>query len=232
MIARGTVGLPDWGDRPVALVGAGPSLTGFDFERLRGPWRVVAINQKWLDLPWADAVVSVDLKWITDIAPDVVRAGLPVYLAGPDNDRYQGVPGAVELKRRRSTALSDNPGALEMGCTSGYAGLNFVYLKRPPLVVLFGYDYTSGKLDHDKPDQYPWHPDGHNARYWPRWATEFTSAVPQLITAGMRVINASPRSSITCFPRCTVDDGVFQLERFARAEGERLWPQPEASVTS
>jgi hypothetical protein len=223
------VGEPYWGDRPVAIVGAGPSLHQFEFSRLRGPWRVIAVNQKVWDLPWADACISIDIPWIRDQAARVVATmTMPVYVAGPEYHQCPHVPGMNYLKRSRTFGFSDAADTVEMGGTSGYAALNFAYLKRAKFVVLFGFDYSAARGDHDKPEQYPWHPVGHNARYWPRWATNFAEALPQIERAGMKVLNASPESTISAFGRCTIEQGLAALRNIGESHGLDPHPEPQA----
>jgi hypothetical protein len=222
------VGEPYWSDKPVAIVGAGPSLRGFYFQRLRGPWYVVAVNQKVWDLPWADACISIDIPWIKDQAQRVVATGVPLYVAGPEHHQCPHVPGCHYLKRSRTVAFAEEADTLEMGGTSGYAALNFVYHKRPKVMVLFGYDYSASAGDHDKPEQYPWHPEGHNARYWPRWARNFTEPLPQIERAGITILNASPDSTISAFRRCTIEQGLAALRNNGETHGSDPDPEHQA----
>lgn len=219
MIPYGNVGEP-WTDRPVALVGSGPSLRGFDYEQLRSPlWRVIAVNQAVWNVPWADACVSIDIEWIRDHAPKVI-AELPavaVFLGPPDRPHPITIPGATHLRRRRTHGFSDDPGAIEMGGTSGYAALNFAYLKRVHFAALFGFDYSTKRGDHADDSLYPWHPKGHNGRYWERWAMNFNEAFDQISRAGMSVFNASHESSIPTFPLGTVAEGVTALREVGEA---------------
>ena len=57
--------LPDgsWSGRRCFIVGGGPSLKGFDFERLRGE-RVIAINKAFYDVPFADIVFAMDSPFL------------------------------------------------------------------------------------------------------------------------------------------------------------------------
>ena len=52
-----------WAGQPCFLIGGGPSLTGFDFERLRGRGRVIAINRAFEFIPWADMLFFMDWKF-------------------------------------------------------------------------------------------------------------------------------------------------------------------------
>lgn len=212
------VGPPYWDDRPVAIVGAGPSLTGFDFARLHGPWHVLAIKQKYLDLPFADAVFGMDMLWITTQSAAVVASGVPAYFALPTDHppthprQPPIIKGAHYLKRQREgDLLSTVPDTVNHCGTSGFGGLNFSVLKRGRINVLFGFDYNT--KGHDRPEQYPWSPPGHNARYWPRWAQTYSRVVSQLKALDITVYNASPNSTVTAFPKVSIEEGLRILQR-------------------
>lgn len=212
------VGPPYWDERPVAIVGAGPSLTGFDFERLRGPWHILAIKQKYLDLPFADAVFGLDMLWLTTQSAAVVASGVPAYFAAAEDPppnhprRPPVVPGAHYLRRQRDgDLLSVTPDTINHCGTSGFGGLNLAVLKRAKTIVLFGYDYNA--KGHDRPEQYPWSPPGHNARYWPRWAQAYDRIVPQLTKLGVVVYNACPNSVVRAFPKVSIEEGLQILRQ-------------------
>lgn len=214
-LAFSEVAEPWWDDRPTAIVGSGRSLTGFDFSLLRDPrWRVVAVKEAHNELPWADEIVCVDLPWLTRRRETLVGLSAKLVLGMPEDNYLQthGIPGARHLRRRRvMDGLSDDLSAIEFGGTSGFGALNYVYLKKCRRIGLFGFDYADG---HYNPNHYPWY-KGYNARYWPRWAREFTKALPQLNRAGVEVFCASPRSNIEAFVRCTPEEGVGRLLQWA-----------------
>jgi len=55
----------DWSDRPVALVACGPSMAGFDLNRLRGLCRIIAVKEMIFAMPWADEGFGLDLGWMS-----------------------------------------------------------------------------------------------------------------------------------------------------------------------
>lgn len=206
----GAVGPPWWDDRPVAVVGAGPSLKGFNFDRLRGPWHVLAVNQKVWDLPFACAGFSLDLPWMQHQAEPLGTLTVPLWLAVPETEHVPSIAGATYLRRIRvSNRLSTDPTRIESGGTSGFGAFNFAVLKRAKKIVLFGFDYSDQGVGHDKPEQYPWHKKFQNVSLWPRWATNFRDTVPQL--GGVTVLNASPVSSIDAFPKCEIEEAMRAL---------------------
>lgn len=218
--ALSRIGPPWWDDKPLAIVGAGPSLAGFDFSRLDLPdVRILAVNEKIFDLPFADAVFSLDRPWINMRADKLRELRCEVYLAptGSDKEGVALIKRATYLALRRTSGLSDDLSVLESGAHSGYAAFNLAWLKRAGRpgrpIVLFGYDYRElGALHHDKPEQYHWYRAGHNARYLKNWGDNFMTCLPQLRAAGAIVFNASPMSTCDAFSKCSIDDGIEILK--------------------
>lgn len=85
--------------------------------------------------------------------------------------------------------LSEDPGAIHTG-NSAYGALGLAYHMRPKRIVLCGVDAD------DQPRI-----DGQMTRSLAHLPMLFESAVPQLRAAGVEVVNASPWSRITCFPK-------------------------------
>lgn len=207
------------------LVGSGYSLTGFDFERLRGLGRVVTVGGSMYDVPFAEAHCCIDmarmLREVVELTEYARR--MEVWLGMADQrdfmwDMAPHIPGAIYIKRlRRGNTFSDDPAAVECGCNSGYAALNLVYLKRARLVVLFGYDYSS--KPHYCEKRYAHQAPDHNAPYWANWARIYDGVVEQARARGLEIFNASPDSRITAFPRCTPDEGVELLAHVGKKSG-------------
>ena len=214
----------DWSDRPVLIVGTGPSLHGVDLSRLNGLGYVLAVKEAVWDLPFADACFGLDLPWMRrqgDRLEELARR-MPVYLAVPDQHppvhRYS--PSAVYLQRvRGDTSLSEDPGTVESGGNSGFGAFNLAYLAHSREIFLFGYDYGGEPYC---PDRYSHHPRGHNARYLPRWAENFRYAVRQLAAAGVTVINTSSRSSVDAFPKSDLEQALVYLDRVRQARSAPL----------
>lgn len=205
---------PWWDDAPAIVVGAGPSLAGTDLGRLRGLGHVIAVNESYHDLPFADLIFSLDTHFMGKHAEDLANHTPQVLYAVPQNDDigFLLTEGALYVERRRdeySTLLSLDPSWIQSGGNSGFGAFNVAVLKRAKIIYLFGLDYTS---DHYCPERYTHQPRNHNERYYPRWARVYEKTLPILERIGTRVINASPKSNLTVFPRCTVEEGIRQLE--------------------
>ena len=89
---------------------------------------------------------------------------------------------------------------------SGFAALNVAVLKGAKRIVLLGYDYRVSRDRHHYHDGYAQWFDPHN--HWAGWAKQFDHIAARLDVLDVRVMNASPDSAITTFPRCTIEEGL------------------------
>jgi hypothetical protein len=211
------VDVPWWDAKPVAVVGTGCSLKGFDFRQLREiDCYVLAVNAASEDLSFANAVFSLDQRWIQgnrELLERLAATSTQVYLSMPEHERIP-IRGVRWLRYRhiRSGGLSDDPYEIECGYSSGYGALNVAVHKRARKIVLLGFDYR-GKGDvHYCPERYA-HLYRHHQN-WERWGQHFSTMMPQLAKRGVEVICATPESAITAFPRVTIEEGLrFLRER-------------------
>lgn len=211
------VGPPFWSDRPVAIVGNGVSSAGFDYNRLRGLY-VLAVKGTMFDIPWADAGFGLDATRYLEWRARLGSIGFPVYWATTNKGNLDSdCPASVCLLDRIDKVeadLSDNPAAVQSGGSSGFGALNVAWLKRAKQIVLIGYDY-SGTLHVGEQHYAEKRADaGSN---WKVWARSFDRVAGRLIKAGVEVINASPNSAITAFPRMTIDEALQHLGRVRSA---------------
>ncbi|WP_375782905.1 hypothetical protein ACE10Z_23615 [Bradyrhizobium sp. Pha-3] len=212
----GAVGPPWWDDRVTVVIGGGPSLSGFDPRAIPDRAHIVGVNQAMLDFP-CEAGISIDFGFV---ARNQVRLAefaesRPLYLAVSDRrpERMPAIQSAVYL-RSVSEGLSgpdDYSSAVVDGGTSGFAALQLAVLKRARHIVLLGFDYgLQGDRDHYH-DAYVGHGAGADAATWQRWAENFNVIAPQMVARGIEVINASPASQISCFPKCSIEDALHAV---------------------
>lgn len=54
-----------WAGQTAFILGGGPSLKGFDVERLRGRGKVIGVNNAGIDLaPWCNVLFWADKRWL------------------------------------------------------------------------------------------------------------------------------------------------------------------------
>lgn len=215
----GTIKAPWWDDKPVAIIGGGPSLKDFDFERLRDRFYVLAVKASMFDIPWADAGFGLDMPRYKEWRDRLPNLQMRVYWAVPD-DQYDddGVgkpPGknVTYLHRLEGANMNTDPSYIYGGGTSGFGALQVALHKKARRIVLFGYDYV-GKYHDQQQDGFR-HNDQHYARRraqnfanWSAWAEAFVCFIPYINETGIKVFNACPWSQLRCFQKCTIEDGV------------------------
>jgi hypothetical protein len=187
----------------IVIIGGGRSLNGFSFGLLhREDCFIITINESGKHAPFADAWFTLD-PWGL-YGPQLpghrfkgqLYAAVPEDFATPEskirNHRIKPTADIKCLRRVHGDGLSEDPTTIHTG-NSGYGALGLAYHMRPEKILLLGIDgdigyyytttRTNNALDH-LPDL-------------------FEGAVPQLRDAGITVINGSPNSSVTSFPRYT-----------------------------
>jgi hypothetical protein len=190
MDVYGKITKPFWDDRPVAIVGGGPSLVDFDFEQLRGA-HVLAVKDVASFMPWADAVLGIG-AWQDKLAGVQSR----VYWAMPA-PAPSPAKNVTFLKQSPALEISDDPSVIH-GVTCEFGAMQVCIHKRAKRIVLFGFD--------------------HEGEKWERMALHFSVLVPCLNERGISVMNACPQSTIACFQKTTLDDGVAALRIKAKAQ--------------
>jgi hypothetical protein len=197
----GKVSRPFWDDRPVAVIGGGPSMQDFNFEELRGA-HVLAVKASIFSVPWADAgfvLGASPAQWRDRLATVQAR----VYWAVPE-DQIEPPPAknVTLLKRLGGLQPSDDPSMISGG-TSGFGALQVCIHKRAKQIVLFGFDYDGSTGVGASPKRRE-----NSAAHWAAWAEHFRVFVPYFTAHDIRIVNANPASAITCFQKVALRDGV------------------------
>src|SRR5262249_22760879 len=84
MDVYGKVTRPYWDDKPVAIVGGGPSLMNFDFNEVRGE-HVLAVKGSIFDIPWADAGFGLDMPRYNEWRERLAGLHARIYWAVPED---------------------------------------------------------------------------------------------------------------------------------------------------
>jgi hypothetical protein len=196
------VSAPYWHDKPVYLIGGGPSLKGFDFERIRGKGILLGVNRSAFDAP-CNVVFSLDSTWIRHNYKTVDKADFDekILAVSPNYAFHEYPTKTVQyIYKMRNHGLSSIPSQI-FGVNSGYAALNLAFLKRAKIIYLLGMDMNVS--DPEKPHwhgSYKWQ-NFANHRYYNKWKNDFDFASIQLDKAGIKVYNCNPNSSIESFDK-------------------------------
>jgi hypothetical protein len=95
---------------------------------------------------------------------------------------------------------------IHSGGNSGFGAVGLCVQWGASRVVLLGYDMQrTGNRAH-------WHGDhpGHlgQGNSFAMWTRRFASAAPQLVDAGIEVVNASRATALTCFQRMGIQEAL------------------------
>jgi hypothetical protein len=211
MAAYGTVEGPWWSDAPVAIVNDGPSVLDLDLQKLRGA-HVLAVKGAIFDMPWADAGFGLDWSRFETWQNRLCEVSSRVYWA-VDRNKIAQCPKAANityLERQPGVAISNDPGVICNGGTSGFGALQLALHKRARKIALFGFDYSADwRLSAISPET----KRRKETEHWHEWAQHFQTVEWVLRTREVEVVNACFMSQITAFPKVSVDDAVRYLHR-------------------
>lgn len=191
----------------VVIVGSGPSLRDIaPNEITRSGATVIAVNGAIDWLGSADYWFTLDPSQVNLVRMRNKVEGCQYVACGPNYFRApQGVlklhrrEGVLLGKARAPGGLSDSADTINTG-NSGFGGLGLAYHMRPRRVALLGIDGHQVRRV-----------DGGMPRTLEHLPALFESALPQLQSAGIEVVNGSPESAVTCFPRMTPSEAVQWL---------------------
>lgn len=191
----------------VFIVASGPSLIGFDFDRLRGK-NVIAINREYEFLPEASVLWWSDKQfWLrhgSGIARHAARYKATHSLQfGPGE-----LPSWVHVYR--STGLQNfdpSPGNIRHGNNSTYCCMHLAAHLGAKRIVLLGVDMrfgTNGQTHHH---------GGHGVVLLEETMREvmipyFADLKPWLDALQISVLNASIDSALAIWPRCNINEGI------------------------
>lgn len=208
----------------IIIVGSGKSLTGFDFERLRGLGTIIAVNDAAKSIPFADMWFTLDPWGLHGPQLPPVFSG-KFYAAVPEDfgtmnahtkdHRHKPDHRITFLHRLRShnrvgvssetaykVGLSEDTSCINTG-NSGYGALNLAYHFRPKKILILGIDGTMGYF----------YTNNTCNRPLTHLPAMFQSAKPQLDKAGIELINGSLHSEIAAYPRYTIDDALKEFTK-------------------
>ena len=201
-----------WPGRTAVLIASGPSLTAAQVEALAGPHAfgdivVAGVNDAYRICPFLDLLYAADDRWWFAHGVEARAKIRAAYVPGDGNeppgphiDRFDLVP----IPGRHEGGISPSDEFVHLGQHSGFQLLNIAVNAGVRRVLLLGYDYRIGAAGRH------WfgdHPDGLNRDSpYDRFRYELEYAAPGIAARGVEVVNCSPGSALTCFPRADILD--------------------------
>lgn len=201
----------EWQGETVAILASGPSMSFSVAAHLRGRCRVIAVNNQGIPTregdvlhqplaPWADVLYAADAKWwhaYRDAALAFRGRKVTIRHVLPFDE-------VLSLELSNQQPFDERPTHLTSGGNSGYQALCLAVHFGAARVLLCGYDMqdVGGKKhwfgDHAGPLNTP-------PRY-KHWIANFARLAPVLKARGVDVINCTPNSALTCFPRIPLSE--------------------------
>lgn len=214
----------EWTGQPVFILGGGPSIKNFNFSRIRGRGKVIAVNDAGIDparAPWADVLFWADRRWYqwnwerlgNHYGKYKIARKEPPPTTTHDIKTVRFIP-------RRFSHWQNSVG----GFCGGSSAINLAYLfgSRGPFFLL-GFDMTPGNW-HDN-HQLPPVTGQHRNNFIP--VLEMMAI--ELTKLGVSVFNCNPRSALRCFPFAPIEE-ILKMDNLALIEREKylaVWDRPE-----
>lgn len=188
-----------WSGRCI-VAASGPSLTEDIAALCRGE-RVIAVNDAYLRLPWADAIYACDAAWwdAHKGAPHFLGERWTSHGMSPKNDK-RAVADKYWLHviaGEDRPGFSLDPARIHYAGNSGFQAVNLAILFGADPIILIGFDMRAvdGKShffgEHKAPLR--------GSSQFGQWCAKFAKAAEMLL-GRPRIINATPGSALTCFP--------------------------------
>lgn len=198
--------------KTVAIVAGGPSLIGFDFSRLAGV-NVIAINRAHENLRRADVLWWSDPPFFRRHREALLAHRAPWKATAQVGYEPGELPESVHVYRFKGMKGFDpRHDHLRHGNNSAYAAMHLAAHLGASRQVLFGVDmrYGSGGESHYHGGHFDagrrvYHEEGDLRD---KMLPYFGSLAGPLAERGIGVLNASPESALTVWPRCSLDAGV------------------------
>lgn len=202
-----------WTGEPAYIIGGGPSLAGFEFGRLRGRGRVIAINRAYEFAPFADILFFMDngfYQWVHDgtLFPGCLEAwnafqGYRVFLN--IIGREYGDVYSIRSLGRVGLSSSLKQGIYH-GNNSGVGAVNLAFILKANPIYLLGIDCKidpTTKAAHFH-SGYTRRPMGGAA--FKSFQTDFARLARFTSRTSFSIINLNPNSGVRNFPFSTIDE--------------------------
>lgn len=210
---RGAVGhppwWPDWNGESCVIIGAGPSVTAAQIEAAAGRARVLVINESWRFCPWADVLYGADARWWIERRGALGFIGLKISASPKVRLQFDDIE-LITVDLDRNEILTGKLGVVGFGANSGFQALNLAVQFGSKRIILLGFDMRVGEEG-----EVHWH--GLHAWKNPKvedlayWREVLDGQAQRLRDLGVEVINATPNSALTAYPRISIENALCRL---------------------
>lgn len=194
---------PIWEGETVYIIGGGPSLIDFDWNRLSGK-KTIAINKSILSYPNADAMYWTDSRVYGWNKSEIDKFKGPKYTIRHHVTYSSDVK---VLRKGNKFGLDESKDSICHGNNSGYAAINLAYLLGAKKIILLGYDMKNEGTRGHYHNGYPVPVTGNNI-YKDQFIPGFQIIADQLKQKNVEVYNASMTSALTVWPKISFDKAL------------------------
>jgi hypothetical protein len=192
---------PLWSGETCFIVAGGPSLSGFDFERLEGR-KVIAVNSSAYSVPDAPIIFFGDDRWGYEHAAQIDAMKGEIVTVSQSGG---GIRRAKLMKKiAPPPALMERRDALSMRRTSLQAAINLALHLDVARIVLLGADMKpaeDGRTHHHRAHRWPQVPG-----CWDEMLDDLRGVAAELQRLQKEIVNTSLDSRIDFWPKQSVDE--------------------------
>jgi hypothetical protein len=202
---------PDWSGECLAIVAAGPSVTPQQVDALRNRIHVAVINESYRLAKWADILYACDHLWWLQAKGAKDFSGLKITQDDVAVKHYPELKKVTVKKEKGSIVhdlLMDAAGEVGGGGHSGFQMINLSAQFGVTGILLVGFDMCG---DCHKPHWHGRHPSPMTnpiESNFQTWRKNLAGAKPKLDALGIDVVNCSPISTLTTFPKISVEEAL------------------------
>jgi len=202
-----------WRGERCFIIGGGPSLEGFDFSRLRGQGRVIAINRAFEHAHFADICFFMDASSNTFYG--LVTRGRLGQDVKQKWEEFEGYKVNLNLVGRKlddvysvrslgRKGLSNSIAkGLYHGNNSGIGAIGIAMCLGANPIYLLGYDC---KVSGGKTHYHSGYPNAMPKSTFASFIPDFHKLSRLIVRTKFRVVNLNPQSGLRCFPFKTIDE--------------------------
>ena len=199
--------IPNLKQKVVILAATGPSLTQMQLRQARQSPRsfLVSINKVYQECPDADMLYACDGHFWNEYQPDF--KGLRVTQDSRSAEKYN----CIYTPGDDLPGLSFDSLRISLGMNSGFQALDIVIKNGAKNVILIGYDMKLA--DNGKRHYFGDYPQSCNLpSQYNLWMPYYETAAKQVKERGIRVINSTPGSALTCFDMLPLTEALELCE--------------------
>ena len=204
-----------WEEQTVFIIGGGPSVNETPLHLIHDR-NVIGVNSAFRFGDWIDVCLFCDACWF-NLEYEELRShyrgqviGLYPFQDKEELNQHDGVNVKLLCRAKQPRGLANSQSNLRYNSSCGGAAIDLAVHLGVRSIVLIGYDMRAVNGRYNFHDCYPWRPIKESGPY-----TLHKKAYPTLNIAlkkeGIKIINATPNSTIGCLPIMTLEEAIEEV---------------------